>query len=171
MNQETLKVFRQELLDNLTCNILPYWLDRMTDPRGGFYGRRDGSDNLDADAPKGAILNARILWSFSAAALATGNPDYLAAATRARDYIVDRFIDREFGGAFWSLNADGSPLDTKKQFYAIAFIIYGLAEYYRACGDEESLRLATELFDAIETHSRDRVKTAISRPPPVTGSR
>ncbi len=61
MNQETLKVFRQELLDNLTCNILPYWLDRMTDPRGGFYGRRDGSDNLDADAPKGAILNARIL--------------------------------------------------------------------------------------------------------------
>lgn len=37
MNQETLKVFRQELLDNLTCNILPYWLDRMTDPRGGFY--------------------------------------------------------------------------------------------------------------------------------------
>lgn len=158
MNQETLKVFRQELLDNLTRNILPYWLDRMTDPRGGFYGRRDGSDNLDADAPKGAILNARILWSFSAAALATGNPDYLAAATRARDYIVDRFIDREFGGAFWSLNADGSPLDTKKQFYAIAFIIYGLAEYYRACGDEESLRLATELFDAIETHSRDRVK-------------
>ena len=158
MNQETLKVFRQELLDNLTCNILPYWLDRMTDPRGGFYGRRDGSDNLDADAPKGAILNARILWSFSAAALATGNPDYLAAATRARNYIADRFIDREFGGAFWSLNADGSPLDTKKQFYAIAFIIYGLAEYYRACGDEESLRLATELFDAIETHSRDRVK-------------
>ena len=100
MNQETLKVFRQELLDNLTCNILPYWLDRMTDPRGGFYGRRDGSDNLDADAPKGAILNARILRSFSAAALATGNPDYLAAATRARNYIADRFIDREFGGAF-----------------------------------------------------------------------
>lgn len=89
MNQETLKVFRQELLDNLTRNILPYWLDRMTDPRGGFYGRRDGSDNLDADAPKGAILNARILWSFSAAALATGNPDYLAAATRARNYIAD----------------------------------------------------------------------------------
>lgn len=158
MNKETIKTFRQELLDNLTQNILPYWLDRMTDPRGGFYGRRDGNDHLDEEAPKGAILNARILWSFSAAYLATGNPDYLAAATRARDYIVGHFIDPDFGGAYWSLNADGSPLDTKKQFYAIAFIIYGLAEYYRACGDEVSLRLAIELFDSIELHSRDRVR-------------
>lgn len=106
MNKETIKIFRKELLDNLTQNILPYWIDRMTDPRGGFYGRRDGNDHLDEEAPKGAILNARILWSFSAAYLATGNPDYLAAATRALDYIVGRFIDPDFGGAYWSLNAD-----------------------------------------------------------------
>lgn len=150
--------FRQELLDNLTGNILPYWMDRMVDPRGGFYGRRDGNDNLDADAPKGAILNARILWSFSAAYIATGNAEYLTMATRARDYIAANFIDREFGGAYWSLNADGSPLDTKKQFYAIAFIIYGLAEYYRACGDDDALGLAIGLFDSIEAHSRDMDK-------------
>lgn len=150
--------FRQELLDNMTHNILPYWMDKMADPRGGFYGRRDGNDTLDADAPKGAILNARILWSFSAAYIATGKPEYLAMATRACDYIVNNFIDREFGGAYWSLNADGSPLDTKKQFYAIAFIIYGLAEYYRACREESALRLALELFDSIESHSRDMGK-------------
>ena len=42
---------RREMLDELQTNILPYWLERMTDPRGGFYGRRDGNDVLDADAP------------------------------------------------------------------------------------------------------------------------
>lgn len=150
--------FSKELLENLTCNILPYWRNEMTDPRGGFYGRRDGNDNLVADAPKGAILNARILWTFSSAYRALGNPDYLESATRARDYIYDYFIDREHGGTFWSVNADGTPDDTKKQFYAIGFMIYGLAEYFRATGDEEALENAIALFRCIESHSRDREK-------------
>lgn len=157
MNKNELINFRDELIANLNDNILPYWLDKMEDERGGFYGRRDGSDRLDEDAPKGAILNARILWSFSAAYIETSNPAYLEAATRVRDYIVEHFIDRDFGGAYWSVDAEGKPLDTKKQFYAIAFIIYGLSEYYRATSDADSLSLAVELFDSIEMHSRDRV--------------
>lgn len=153
------KAYIESFRKNLEGNILPYWMDRMVDEeRGGFYGRRDGNDELDADAPKGAILNARILWTFSAAYLATGKPEYLAMAGRAYDYITAHFLDGGFGGAYWSLNADGSPLDTKKQFYAIAFIIYGLSEYYRASKNEDALIFALELFDSIEEHSRDRLK-------------
>lgn len=147
--------FRKELEDCLDNNIMRYWIDRMVDPRGGFYGRRDGYDRLDPDAPKGAILNARILWSFSAAHRLTGNPEYAAMALRARDYIRDRFIDKEYGGVFWSLDAEGTPLDIRKQFYAIAFTIYGLSEHFRATSDGESLRLAQSLFHDIERHSRD----------------
>lgn len=147
---------KQQLIDNLTSNILPYWIDRMVDPAGGFYGRRDGHDALDPSAPKGAILNARILWTFSAAYRELHRPEYLDMATRAYDYIRDHFVDRQYGGTYWSLNPDGSPLDDKKQFYAIGFMIYGMAEYYRATGCEEALALACELFACIETHSRDR---------------
>lgn len=154
----TLTEFQTELLDNLNKNILPYWMNEMVDPNGGFYGRRDGEDRLEADAPKGAILNARILWSFAASYRMTGNTAYLDMAARAKDYILDHFIDREHGGAYWSLNADGTPLDTKKQFYAIAFIIYGLAEYFRATGDNVAIHEAIELFKVIEKHSRDREK-------------
>ena len=148
----------REFEDCLNGNILSYWTEKMVDPRGGFYGRRDGFDRLDEDAPKGAILNARILWSFAAAYRLTGNDTYAAMALRARDYIKEHFIDPAYGGVYWSINADGTPLDTKKQFYAIAFTIYGLAEHYRATGDEESLRLAQSLFNDIEAHSFDRVK-------------
>lgn len=133
-------------------------MEKMTDPRGGFYGRRDGNDHLDEDAEKGAILNARILWSFSAALRLTGKQEYKEMALRARDYIRDHFIDKEYGGVFWSLDADGNPHDTRKQFYAIAFTIYGLAEHYRATGDEESLHIAMSLFQDIENHSRDLEK-------------
>ncbi len=143
-------------MDNLTGNILPYWINNMVDPGGGFYGRRDGLDRLVADAPKGAILNGRLLWSFASAYRATGRREYLDMATRAKDYIISRFYDHEFGGVYWSLNADGTPLDTKKQFYAIGFVIYGLSEYVRATGDKEALDYAVRLFHDIEGHSRDR---------------
>lgn len=152
------KEFASGLYSNLTSNILPYWLDAMQDPRGGFYGRRDGNDMLDEYAAKGAILNARILWSFAAAYRHTGRQEYLDSALRARDYIIDHFYDPEFGGVYWSVDADGKPDDTKKQFYAIGFVIYGMSELARATGDPVALDYAVRLFHDIDTHSRDALK-------------
>ncbi len=138
----------------LETNILPFWQERMVDyQQGGFYGRIDGYDTLHPDAEKGAVLNARILWTFSAATRLFHKMPYRILATRAKDYLITRFIDREYGGVYWSLNADGTPLDTKKQTYAIAFAIYGLAEYYRATQDPEALFTAIRLFDDMETHA------------------
>lgn len=148
---------RNEVGQELTDDILPFWMEKMTDRgRGGFYGRIDGDDTLHADAPKGAILNARILWTFSAAYRILRRPEYLETATRAKRYIIDRFYDNSFGGVYWSLDADGNPLDTKKQIYAQGFAIYGLSEYARATGDDEALDYATRLFNLIEEHSFDR---------------
>ena len=144
----------QDVLQN---NILRFWLDKMQDQEhGGFYGRIDGSGVLHPEAEKGAILNARILWSFSAAYRVLGNQEYLEAATRAKDYIIEHFIDKEYGGVYWSLDYKGEPLDTKKQFYAIGFAIYGLTEYARATGDREALEYALDLYDCIEEHAFDR---------------
>lgn len=148
----------QQLKDDFEGNILSYWLKKMVDPSGGFYGRRDGADRLDPEAPKGAILNARILWTFSAAYRVTGKPEYEEAALRSRDYLLSHFVDEEQGGVFWSVTPQGEPLDTKKQFYAIAFAIYGLAEHFRATGDRRSLDMAVRLYHDIESHSRDHEK-------------
>lgn len=150
----TLEQLRAEVAQELTSNILPFWINRMTDPAGGYYGRRDGNGNLVDGAEKGLILNARILWTFSQAYRILGKPEYLEAATRAKDYISDHFVDQEFGGAYWSVDSEGKPLDTKKQFYAIAFAVYGLAEYYRAAGGD-ALDLAISLYRSIEEHSFD----------------
>ena len=154
---EQITTLKQEVHDVLTQNILPFWLDKMTDrEHGGFYGRIDGHMQLHPEAEKGAILNARILWSFSAAYRVLRKPEYLEAATRAKDYIIDHFIDKEYGGVYWSLDYKGQPLDTKKQFYAIGFAIYGLSEYARATGDREALDYALQLFDCIEEHAFDQ---------------
>ena len=153
-----LRQLKQEMQDELTGNILPFWLNKMIDnERGGFYGRIDGKNILHPDAEKGGILNARILWTFSAAYRVLGKAEYLEMATRAKDYILTHFYDHEFGGTYWSLDADGNPKDTKKQFYALGFMMYGLSEYVRATGDEEALDYAIRLFETIEEHSLDVV--------------
>ena len=150
------QILRQEMRDVLENNILRFWLDKMQDTEnGGFYGRMDGHMLLYPEAEKGAILNARILWSFSAAYRVLGNQEYLDAATRAKDYIIEHFVDKEYGGVYWSVDYKGTPLDTKKQFYAIGFAIYGLTEYVRATGDREVLDYALELYECIEEHALD----------------
>lgn len=147
---------KTEMQDVLQKNILRFWLDKMVDQEhGGFYGRIDGHEHLHADAEKGAILNARILWAFSAAYRVLGDKTYLEAASRAKHYIIDYFIDPEYGGVYWSLDCNGKPLDTKKQFYAIGFAIYGMSEYARATGDAEALKVAIDLYRCIEEHALD----------------
>ena len=156
MNEQHVDMMKLEMQDVLENNILPFWLEKMQDnENGGFYGRIDGNNQLHPEAEKGAILNARILWSFSAAYRVLQKGEYLEAATRAKDYLVDHFIDPEYGGVYWSVDYKGEPLDTKKQFYAIAFAIYGLSEYARATGDREALEYALDLYDCIEEHAFD----------------
>ena len=148
---------RAEVRDVLENNILNFWLDHMVDEgNGGFYGRMDGMGVLHPDAEKGAILNARILWAFSAAYRVLRKPEYLDAATRVKEYIIEHFLDMEYGGTYWSVDYKGQPKDTKKQFYAIGFMIYGLSEYARATGDHEALEYAIQLYECIEEHSLDK---------------
>ncbi len=156
MDKDIATAMKREMQEVLQQNILRFWLDKMQDQeRGGFYGRIDGHGQLHADAEKGAILNARILWAFSAAYRVLGNREYLEAAQRARQYLVEHFIDPVYGGVYWSVDCEGRPLDTKKQFYAIGFALYGLSEFVRATGDSEALEQAIALYRCIEEHALD----------------
>ena len=148
---------KKEVTENLTSNILPYWINNMVDnENGGFFGQITGEEKIIGDSPKGAVLNARILWTFSSAYRLLKDEKYLEIATRAKRYLLDKFYDNKFGGIYWSVDKEGNPLDTKKQIYALGFAIYGLSEYNRATGDEEALEYAIKLFQDIETYSFDK---------------
>ena len=157
--QNEFSIIKQEIYDELTKNILPFWMERMVDEKnGGFFGQINGENKLVSEAPKGGILNARILWTFSSAVLNLKNSQYLTFAERAKNYILNHFFDAENGGTYWMLHADGTPADTKKQIYSQAFFIYALTELHRASGDEECLSKAKDLFHLIEKHSFDSEK-------------
>jgi mannobiose 2-epimerase len=150
-----LQQFKEDL-ENQLQNILDFWRNKTIDDlNGGFFGRIDNNDKIITDAPKGSVLNSRILWTFSAAYNLTKSETYLKTAERAFEYLKDHFIDKEYGGVYWTVDYKGNPLDTKKQNYALAFAIYGLSEYYINSKNQQALDLAIELYNCILKHSYD----------------
>ena len=55
------------------------------------------------------------------------------------------------------MSADGKPLSTKKQTYAISFAIYALSEYARAAADTHAVNMAIRLYEDIEQYAFDPV--------------
>ncbi len=137
-------------------NILSYWINYSIDEeKGGFYGRVTADNKPVPNEPKSIVINSRILWTFSTAYILFRKQAYLAVATRAFNYVETYFIDTQNGGVYWSVNADGSPLERKKQIYGHAFAIFGLSEYYRATKQAKALDLAIELYKLVEKYSFD----------------
>ena len=147
-----------QLKKELTSDVLPYWMEKVCGNEPLFIGQIDGQEKTNTDASVGNIMTARILWTFASAYRLLGKNEYLETALKAKKILLEQFYDSEFGGTFWAINPDGSPLDTKKQIYAIAFTIYGLAELNRATGDAQALEYAIKLFNSIEEHSFDTEK-------------
>jgi mannobiose 2-epimerase len=137
-------------------NILLYWMAHTIDAgHGGFYGSIDNDNVINTTAPKAVVLNARILWTFSAAYNFTHDKKYLPIAERAYQYILDHFTDKEYGAVYWSVDALGTRLNDRKQVYGLAFYLYGLSEYYGAVQEPKVLDQAIHLFKLIEEKSFD----------------
>src|SRR4051812_6570022 len=100
---ETLQRLKTEL-DNALAGILTYWHEHGIDEtNGGFIGTINHVNERDGSADKGSVLNSRILWTFSAAYRHTRNPVYLQLAERAYYFITDHFLDKQYGGVYWTV--------------------------------------------------------------------
>lgn len=140
----------------LEKHLIPFW-NEMKDERGGFYGQMTQQLELFCNAPKGVVLISRILWFYSEAYRLSGDSSLKQYADHACRFLSDNCIDRSYGGVYWKMNADGTPLDTMKYTYNQAFAIYALSAYSRAFDDSDALRLAMNLFDVVEECARDEV--------------
>ena len=158
---------RRELLED----ILPFWRRHAVDERrGGFIGQMSNDLRVQDDAPKGLILNARILWTFSAAYAYTQDEKDRTLARRAYDYLTNHFLDKEHGGYFWELDPNGTVLDDKKKIYGEAFCLYALAEYYAFSASRRPSNRRSHVFDLIEAHAMTISTAATSKSCRATGS-
>jgi mannose/cellobiose epimerase-like protein (N-acyl-D-glucosamine 2-epimerase family) len=143
---------KRHLLDEL----LPYWAERGVDGvHGGFHNRLDGAGRPLPDASKRLLVQARQIYAFSAAAR-LGAPFGLELAARGVAFLEDAFRDRVHGGWFHTASSEGEPLDRRKDCYGHAFVVFALAHYAAASGDETALARAQETAALALARLRDR---------------
>lgn len=138
-------------------DIQKFWSLSMVDNRyGGFLPGMNSIRQIDEQGQKGVVLNARILWAFSALAI-HHDPACRPLADRAFEYIRDCFLDTKYGGYYWSVTFDGKSFQTRKQVYAQAFVLYALVEYYSLTHDQKVLNYTWEVFELMEKLALDPV--------------
>ncbi|HVZ64662.1 MAG TPA: AGE family epimerase/isomerase [Lacunisphaera sp.] len=153
-----LRAYRADAERELRENILPFWLKHARDPvRGGFHSFIGEDMTVQDDQPRGSLLTARILWTFSAAYRRYHDLAYLEMARWALRDLREHFIDRDHGGLYWTVSPNGQPVDAHKQIYVQVFGIYGLSEYYRATGEQAALDDAIAIYRLVDQYASDPV--------------
>ena len=148
--KESLALLKSELKEELH-SLLEYWsTEGVDDKNAGFLGFIDNFGNKDYNATKGAVLNARILWTFSSAYRVSKNEHYKAIAEKQFDYIIKHFWDDTNDGLFWEVDYKGNPKNTRKQAYAQGFGIYAFSEFYRISKKPKSLECSKKLHNILE---------------------
>ncbi len=154
-----IEILKDAALKELTGNILSYWQTYTIDKEnGGFYGSIDFYGNINKTATKGAVLNTRILWTFSKAFNVLGKKEYFDLALKAYEFINNYFRDKEYNGVYWELDYKGQPVNTRKYCYTQGFWIYALSEFYIASKNPDSIKLALDIFSIIEDKALDKIK-------------
>lgn len=91
-----------------------------------------------------AMACARQLFVFSQAGAA-------AHAQRLFDMLLHYFQDHKRGGWFYSVDAQGAPLDTTKDLYTHAFVVFACAEYAARSGNRDARDTLQRTSELIET--------------------
>ncbi len=151
------KDWQKEFSNELTDNILNYWVKKVYDPeRRMFTGFIDHYGMADPDAPLGVVLISRIIWTFSRAYTFFPTAIYRKIADEAYRILTGYFMDRQNGGVYWEVLPSGVPANSSKQSYGQAFAIFALAEYALVFGSEQAGNMAFELVNQLESHARDK---------------
>lgn len=133
------------LREHFTLTVLPIW-------RGpGFNAAMElpyEAVSADDHAPLPvaryrAMACARQLFVFARAGDA-------AHAERLFHALCRHFRDTRHGGWLYSIDADGAPLDTTKDLYTHAFIVFACAHYASASGDRDALEVVAETASLID---------------------
>jgi mannobiose 2-epimerase len=147
-------IFERELHEN----ILAYWMKYGVEKNGdGFYGAVNLDNEPVLSANKTSVLNARILWTFAAAAIKYPGRGYEEMAHKAYRVVTEDFADKEFGGFYMELSSSDKVANDIKHTYAQAFVIYALSKYYEFNSSDEVLKRIQDFFLFLDAKAKDPV--------------
>ncbi len=132
---------------------LPLWSSAGFDPRwGGFHERLTYDGTPIEAAPRRLMVQARQIYVYAHADLLGWRPDYDQRVAQTVDTMVKKFLRVDGKPGFvHSVNADGTVADPKRDAYAYAFVLFGLAWALRRGPDARMLALVEETIADLDT--------------------
>ncbi|HEY3285239.1 MAG TPA: AGE family epimerase/isomerase [Armatimonadota bacterium] len=143
--------FRTHLLDE----ILPRWLEAAVAPNGAFLPRLDRWWRPKPDQVVTLVSQGRLLYCFAQGWRLTGSQAYIEAVGSGALFLLQNLCDWDLGGCYWSCDAKGKVLDTRKDSYGHAFALFGLAHACRATRDTALLEVVHRTWAAFASHLQD----------------
>ena len=140
----SLEYLRDYFRDELQKDMIPYWDRHGVDREFGGFLLADKKTGAYTKTDKDLYSQGRVLWIFSYLYNHFGrNPAHLQAARQGKEALVKhcRVEDGHWGTLY---TRDWKKLTGFFDIYADIYMVLGLAEYYRASGDEEALKLAVD---------------------------
>ncbi len=136
--------------NDLTTNILPFWLEHGLDrENGGVYTCVDRTGAL-MDSTKSVWFQGRCAYVYS---FAYNNiekrPEYLEMAKSCLDFIEAHCFDSD-GRMYFEVKADGTPLRKRRYVFSECFATIAMSEYSIATGDRSYAEKALALFKEIQ---------------------
>jgi mannose/cellobiose epimerase-like protein (N-acyl-D-glucosamine 2-epimerase family) len=135
-------------------HVCPFWLERITDPDGGFFEELDPLGSPIARPRRTSLVQARLVYVFSHAYLLNGDPAFRKAAGHGLALLV-RAARAPDGGWFRAMSTDGTTLDNTRDAYDHAFVLFALAWYYRATSDANAIQLADATWNFMQQRLAD----------------
>ncbi|MEL6826347.1 MAG: AGE family epimerase/isomerase [Pseudomonadota bacterium] len=135
------------------------WSKIGWDPvRGGFVEQLHMDGTPDVDAVRRVRVQARQVFSF-AKAIEMGWPGSQAAKALVDKGIdfIDTRLRHDDGGFVHLIDADGDPLDKRRDLYDHAFIILAGSAAYSSTGNLTALQLAQDALEYINSNLKDEL--------------
>ena len=144
-------------IQHLHQSILPFWLNHCVDEKYGGINNCVSDEGVVVSTEKYLWSQGRALWVFSHLFNEHDNdPKWLKLAEPIAQMLLENGRNKR-GEWYFSLNADGSPAIQPQSIYVDGFCIYGLTEFARATGDNNSLQAALDSYERVspllEDHS------------------
>lgn len=156
MTAASLETVAAYLRDWAVERALPFWATRGFDREHGRFEERLTMDGQPIPAvPVRLIVQARQIYCFGLAARRgwyreAAKLAEIAFATMCREYHRRDGVD----GWIFSVHRDGSVAESRRDLYAHAFVLLGVASYILATGRREALAVADETLEFLASAMR-----------------
>ena len=141
--------WRDHYLNDLTADILPFWLEHGADPVNGGVSTCVDREGKLMDTTKSVWFQGRCGFIYSYAYNnVRQSPEYLTMAKSCIDFIEAHCFDKD-GRMYFEVMADGTPLRKRRYVFSECFAAIAMAEYSIASGDTDYAEKARKLFHDI----------------------